>query len=710
MLAGTRRLIPVWLSIPMLRNTLPLVVGIILSYYFPDMPWDFFCIISLICTILGLLLAYRFPNFFGSIFFLFWIAFGGMLYYHSLSENKSNFIANLYKPGNLVSITLTEPLEPKPKSFRSVGQVSRYDSSTRNWLPLSGKVILYFAKDSINVSLGPGSVFAIKKPLQPIRNSGNPGTFDFESYAASNDWYYQVFLRNDEYLVSKKKLSVGWRAWPMKARQHLLKVLKQHIENEKSLGVAQALLTGYRNDMDKELSLQYAGTGVAHIIAISGLHLGIIQAGLLFFLSPLKRKAYGKRAMYLLVIILLWVFAFVTGASASVLRAAFMFSLLLFGKVIGRKGNPYNTLCASAFFLLLIQPGLLFNVGFQLSYSAVLSIFLFHRPITNWLQTSNRIFHKIWSVLSVTIAAQILTLPFVLYYFHQFPVYFLLANFMAIPLVWLALNLCLLLTLIFWWLPPLAMLLGKAIHLTITTMNFCIAWVDGLPFSRVENISISLPEAIMLMMMLALVARWLLVFQKNAAVAAFAILAGLFVYREWKWIKSGQQIKMVVYNIPGHSGIDFIQGHQAAFLGDSACLQDPGLFRTHILPARILYQINNETVIPRDTASFIKLNFGGKSFLLLDKSPEVKTSRPVNADFLVLAAPIKLSPEHLLQIIAVDTIIADGKLPFYKIKDWEIAADSLNLHFHSIVEKGAFVLNMKGMANSNLIPESGKSH
>jgi competence protein ComEC len=697
----TRKLIPVWLSIPMFRYILSLVVGIILSYNFPGSFWDYLLWGSVVLIIAGLVLAYRFPEFFAISFFLFWISLGGMRYHHALSKNSPNFIGQVYKPGNLISVTLSETLAPKPKSWRSVGQVSMYDSSTRTWLPLSGKVILYFAKDSIDATLGPGSVLVIKKSLQPIKNSGNPGAFNYVSYAASNDWYYQVFLGHDEYLVSKKKLSPGWRIWPMRARNHLLQILHRNIPDAKSKGVAQALLTGYRNDMDKELSLQYAGTGVAHIIAISGLHLGIIQAGLLFFLTPLRRKEYGKRGMYLFAIIFLWVFAFVTGASASVLRAAFMFSMLLFGKVIGRRGNPYNTLCASAFFLLLFQPGLLFNVGFQLSYSAVLSIFLFSRPITNWVQTSNRVVHEIWSMVAVTLAAQILTLPFVLYYFHQFPVYFLLANIMAIPLVWLALNLCLLLTLIFWWLPPLASLLGKAIHLTIYTMNACIAWVDGLPLSRVENISISLPEAVLLMAILALMARWLLVSNKNAAVAAIALLSALFVYREWKWVKSCQQIKMVVYNIPGHSAIDFIKGNQTAFWGDSVCLQDPNLYRTHILPARILYQIDGTTVIPTDTATFLQLHFGGKSILLLDKVPDVKTSRPVKADFLILAAPIKLFPERLLQVVSADTIIADGKLPFYRIKDWQIAADSLPLHFHSTAENGAFVLDVKGMENNN---------
>jgi competence protein ComEC len=694
-----RRLIPIWMTVPMLRPLLPLVVGILFAYLFPGGFWYYLFLFGCVALVIGLLSAYKYPNSFGVALIIFGVSVGGLLYFQSSSKNQTDFIGTLYQEEQLISVILTEPLESKPKSWRSVGQVSLFDSSSRTWLPMSGKLILYLSKDSFDNELGPGSVLVLKKPLQPIKNSGNPGAFDYVSYAAANDWYYQVFLRHDEYLVSGKKFSIGWRIWPLKARNHVLGILKKYIPDERSLGVAQAILTGYRNDMDKELSWKYAGTGVAHIIAISGLHLGIIQAGLIFLFSPLFKRKYGKQISYLLIIIFLWFFALLTGASPSVLRAAFMFSLLLLGQVIGREGNSFNTLCASAFVLLLFQPNLLFNVGFQLSYSAVLSIFLFSKPIANLLKTNNSIIHKIWSMLSVTLAAQILTLPFVLYYFHQFPVYFLLANVLAIPLVWLVLNLCLLLTLVFWWLSPVAIFLGKAVHIAISAMNRYIDFIDGLPFSRIENISFSLPEAVLLMVMLAFFSRWALYSNKRAAMVGFTILAFLFIAREWKWSRSARQVKMVVYNIPGYSAMDFISGHRAEFLGDSIVLQDPNLFRNHILPARILYRVSESSVIQVDSSLFYTINFGKKHILVLNKLPDIKTSRPVETNIMVLAAPIKLFPERLLQVISADTIIADGKLPYYRIKEWQIAADSLHLHFHSTTENGAFVLNLERDGN-----------
>jgi competence protein ComEC len=683
----------------MLRLLLPLVVGIISSYYFPGIFWTYLFFGGLFLLFGGLLLAYRIPNLFGISFFLFGVFAGGYIYYQSFSKNQDDFIGKRYREGELISVSLISPPEPKPKSWRSEGYVSMYDSSSRAWLPLSGKLIVYLSKDSFKNALGPGSVLLIKKPIQPIKNSGNPGAFDYVGYAADNDWYYQVYLRHDEYLVSGKRVSQGWRIWPLKARNHLLNILKKNIPDKRSLGVAQAILAGYRNDMDKELSWQYAGTGVAHIIAISGLHLGIIQAGLLFLFSPFFKRKYGKPTGYMLIIIFLWVFAIVTGASPSVLRAAFMFSLLLFGKVIGRQGNSFNTLCASAFILLLFQPNLLFNVGFQLSYSAVASIFLFSVPIANLIHTRSAFIRKTWSMISVTLAAQVLTLPFVLYYFHQFPVYFLLSNLLAIPLVWLILNLCLLLTLIFWWLPPLAAILGTAIHIVIAAMNSYIDMIDGLPFSRIENISFSLSETVLLIIILAFFARWVLYAHKQAAMAGFTLLSVLFIAREWKWAKSARQVKMVVYNIPGHSAIDFINGHHAEFLGDGVALKDPNLFRNHILPARIQYRVTDAATLLVDSSLFYTINFGGKKILVLNKLPDLTTSRPVKTDILVLAAPIKIAPERILRVVSADTIVADAKMPFYRIKEWQIASDSLHLHFHSTSVNGAFVLDFRREGN-----------
>lgn len=688
--------IPAWRMAPFLRLVLPLMAGILIAAFVHlEENWVFGgAVTALILFIIAHFNALRYPFYYGVSHFMFWAAFGIVAFQLNHFEHRDNFIGSSYSEGTLVAATITTPLEPKPKSFRAEASISQWDTAANHWKPLAGSIILYFEKDSLPDGLGMGSRVAFKKALQPIRNSGNPGAFNYQKYAAAKGWFFQVFLKNNEYVVDKEKISPGLRAWPLAARDHLLATLRKYIPDPITLGVAEALLTGYRNNMDKELSWQYAGTGVAHIIAISGLHLGMIQAGLLFLLTPLAKIRHGKNIRALLVIVLLWVFTFITGAGPSVLRSALMFTILLFGEVIGRKGNSYNSLSASAFMLLLVNPNVLFDVGFQLSYSAVLSIFMFSAPIGRWIQTGNKWIDKTWQLFAVTLAAQILTLPFVVYYFNQFPVYFLLANLVAIPLSWVALNLSLILTLFLFWLPPVATLLGKGIHISIEVMNRCIAWIHHLPMSRIENIYLPLPQAIILMAIIALLSAWLLLRHKGSAVAALAGLLIFIIYREVVWQQRNNQRKMIIYNIAGHTAIDLIAGHRVTFWGDSECLTDPNLFRMHIQPARILFQARDTAILPRDTSGFQLLKAGHKTLVVLDKEPDTRRSAVTDADILLLANNIRAKPAWILEKIKCSTIIAGPQLPFYRIPQWQFAADSLHLRLHPVAEKGAFVLDL----------------
>lgn len=694
--AAPLHFVPLWRTAPFFRLLLPLACGILLAFYVPmgtsTALW--IAVMALLLLVIGHLNALRYPVFYGIVHFVFWLAFGHALYTLNHFENDANFIGKAYKPGTLLAATLTTPPEPKPKSYRAEASVVQWDQSTRHWKPLSGGIILYFNKDSLPGDLGIGSRVAFTKALQPIRSSGNPGSFDYRQYAAAQGLFFQVYLKPGEYAADEVKSGYWLRAWPIKARNHLLGVLRKYIPDPKTLGVAEALLTGYRNDMDKELNWQYAGTGVAHIIAISGLHLGMIQAGLLFLLMPLRKIRHGKNIRALVVILLLWVFTIITGAGPSVLRSALMFTILLFGEVIGRKGNSYNSLAASAFILLLLNPGVLFDVGFQLSYSAVLSIFMFNRPIAQWVQTGNKWVDKTWQVFSVTLAAQILTLPFVVYYFNQFPVYFLLANLAAIPLSWLALNLSLLLTLFFFWLPPVAAMLGRGIHISIAAMNQSIAWIDRLPMSRIENIYLPLPQAILLMVMIAFLSAWFLLRHKGSAVIAFGGLLALIIYREMLWQQNSFRQKLVVYNISGHTAIDLFSGHSATFWGDRECLTNPGIYRMNINPARIRLQAKDTAILPRDTSGFQWLNFSGTRILVLDKEPDIRRSDTASADILLLAANIRAKPAWILEKIKCKNIVAGPQMPFYRIRQWQIAADSLHLRLHPVAEKGAFILDL----------------
>ena len=218
-----------------------------------------------------------------------------------------------------------------------------------------------------------------------------------------------------------------------KHRQVILSILRRYIDGQKEAGLAEALLIGYKDDLDKTLVQSYTNTGVVHVIAISGLHLGLIYRILLLVLKPLhtnvtlrwlEADSYIVRSMGI---------QFMAGAQPSILRSAVMFTFIVAGENFS-KGPRSTILALSAFFLLCYNPFWLWDVGFQLSYSAVLSIVIFMKPVYRLFYVKNKLLDYLWQLNAVTLAAQILTLPVSIYHFHQFPAHFILTNVLAVPL------------------------------------------------------------------------------------------------------------------------------------------------------------------------------------------------------------------------------------------------------------------------------------
>jgi competence protein ComEC len=269
--------------------------------------------------------------------------------------------------------------------------------------------------------------------------------------------------------------------------------LKKQIPRKSENGFLEALLFGYTDDLDPSLLKSYADTGTIHIIAISGLHLALICQLLQLGLSRFGGKHTSVWRNFIISVTVLWAYSLFSGASPSVVRAAAMFSLALFARNINREPFFYNTLSASAFLLLCYDPDWFWDTGFQLSYAAVLGLSLFAKPIESLFSIQNKILLAIWKACSVSIAAQSLTLPLSIYYFHQFPVYFLFANLVAVPLSSAILVggivLC-----IFYPIVPIAKVLGLGLELTVQALNEIIIFFSKLPGSVITSLNITLPQ------------------------------------------------------------------------------------------------------------------------------------------------------------------------------------------------------------------------
>ncbi len=384
-----------------------------------------------------------------------------------------------------VATTLEYPVE-KPNSYQALIQIKWADSASFN----NQKILAYFEKSDSIFTLQPGDQFAGTSRLQRIRNPDNPFAFNYQKFMANRDVYYSTYLaaRNYKLIANKYDRSLRFRA--ERFRASLIASLRKYVTNEESLQVISALTLGYRKELSPETRSYFASTGAMHVLAVSGLHVGMIYLFLTTLFGFLKRSPIGRICFVFLIGSLLWFYALLTGFSPSVQRASVMFSFILIGNSLKRPASIYNSIAASAFLLLLVNPKLLFEVGFQLSYSAVISIVFFYPRLEKWVQPKNKILHKMWQLFCVSLAAQIGTFALSIYYFHQFPIYFWLSNFIVLPAAYLILG-STFLVLFFSPVGWLATWISKLLSAVTYTITFLLRQVDQLPFSLVENINIS---------------------------------------------------------------------------------------------------------------------------------------------------------------------------------------------------------------------------
>lgn len=687
-----------WKKTPFLRLLLALAAGIIFQWHYKP-PLSALLIILSVCLLaviafffFSLTKRYRYSLLNGIFISIIFFCTGSTLAWYKDIRNNKAWLGHHYKNNASLIVTLDEPPVEKTKSYKAHATVEYLlnDSST---VPVKGKIILYFKKDS-SLRLNYGSRILFKKPLQEIKNSGNPGGFDYKRYSLFQGITHQVYLKPEEFETLSGKNEKWFRKFIYSSREKVLNILRQNITEEKELGLAEALLIGYKNDLEQSLVQSYTNTGVVHIIAISGLHLGLIYWLLGLLLKPLRKAKRIKWLRPLLIIIGLWLFSLLAGAQPSILRSALMFTCIVLGESFSRKTSIYNTMAVSAFLLLCINPFWLWDVGFQLSYAAVLSIIIFMRPIYNWFYIPNKLLDFIWKLNAVTIAAQILTVPIGIYHFHQFPNLFLLTNFVAVPLSSVILLGEILLCCISF-IPPAAVFIGKVISFLIRTMNRYIEQIETIRFSLWDGLQISITQAVLLLIFATGISYWLMEKQKKGLITGLAALLIFVSLRSYSFAESDRQQKIIVYNVPQKRAIDFINGRNYYFAGDSDLLADDFARNFHLKPSRILYRIKEGRQLDNLTFYENYARFLNKNVLFLDQSIQFKSAekKPV-VDLLVISKNPRLYIGKLSKTLDIKQVVFDGSVPFWKTRYWKKDCDSLKIPWHDVTTQGAFVMNL----------------
>jgi competence protein ComEC len=542
----------------------------------------------------------------------------------------------------------------------------------------TGKLLVTVPKDSLNKLLHSGDAFIIADELQPIAGAMNPHQFDYAAYMEKQGVFHKVRLKDN--FVKAGHID-NFDPYIGNLRETLIHSFDIHNYSAETRNVINALLLGQRQDMDQETSDNYANAGVLHILAISGLHFSMLFYILTMLLKPLNRfRRKGELLQLVIIISLLWGFAFITGLSASVVRSVVMFSFIMVGQYFNRNANIYNSIALSMLVLLLAKPMFLFDVGFQLSYIAVFSI-VWLQPIYKKAHVSKYIvINYAIDTVVISLAAQLGVLPLSLYYFNQFPLLFLFANLVVIPLSNVILVLGLIVLLLNFIAPPVAIFVGHLLEWLIVAMNSFIAWIASFdrlvlkdtPFTLLLNISL---YAVIILMVLWLYKK---TYRRTAALLV-SVLVFQGIYTATVWDSKGHD-ELVVFNNWENTLLAVKQADRITILSeDSLALKSPvvksyrkGSFAKEVKLkplTNVLWHKGSKVLIVDSTGSY---------------SSEMKP------DVLLLTHSAKVNFERTLQQLKPKQVIADATNYKTYVARWAATCQKHKIPFHATAEKGSY--------------------
>lgn len=568
-------------AIPLvLRLLLPLLCGVIIAFY-TTITFSSNLIYGgvLILIVLGLPVfsrQYRFRYLFGIIAMCFFFLLGIHLVRIQTNPLHTHYFTKTSATKETVYQVriLDEPVE-KENSIKCFANVCSV-----NQVPTLGKVLIYFEKSPNAFKIQYGDLLCLKGLFQPITPNGNPKEFDYARYLNIHGVRHQAYVRSGSWEIVGKKANPLY-ATILRIRGWLDDRLTKSGLEPGELMVAKALILGEKESLDRDTLRTYSSAGAMHVLAVSGLHVGIVMLLLAFILKPVKLMLKGRVLFLIGVLGGIWFYALITGMSSSVLRASVMFSFVLIGKEIERENSVYQSILVSAFLLILLEPLVIFQVGFQLSYLAVFGIVYLQPKIYNLIYIKYYLGDKIWQISSVSIAAQFATFPLGLYYFHQFPNFFMLSNLIVIPLAF-AILLVGLLYLVLSWLPYVQELLFFILDLLISVLNKGVKWVESLPYSIYWGVSIEWYEVFWLYLILILGSAAFILRKSRLFIFTLVGVFLLLLYNVGENILLNRTRQLVIYNVNNEVAIDLFSGRSNHFMATERLINDDEKLLFHV--------------------------------------------------------------------------------------------------------------------------------
>lgn len=691
---------------PFVRMLIPFALGIWCSVCLPALRLSTFATIIVALTLFAMaavtafvLKSYRFHWVFGAVMACYLVMAGmALARVHEVEVRRDYFRCHEAGACYYVARVYEYPTE-RPNSIRTVLDLEYQFGDSVPSRSVSGKVMAYFPKSDSSFALRYGDLIAIPAPVREVTPPRNPGEFDYRAYLYRKGITGQVYLKDEDWIDLQANKANPIYAFSYRFRDVLLASLQRSGLSDNEFGVAAAILLGYDDNLADEVRKNYVAAGSMHILCVSGMHVGIIFLLSSFLFGFLNRKKWQKTVKHLLLLVLIWFYALIAGLSPSVMRASLMISFVIIGEMINRKGFIINSLAASAFILLCVNPYNLFEIGFLLSYAAVLGIVVLQKPIYSLLYFKNKLLDKAWNITAVALAAQISTIPFTLFYFNQFTTYFWLSNLFMTPISFVVVISGMVLLLVSW-IPYVSTFVGYLVWGAVYVMNWVVEQVESLPFSIIKGLYVSEFEFAMLLLAFVLLLLMVSMQKRRLFIPMLSALLLVMVSVTLRLYGTDGQQGMTVFSLRNHTAVDFVRGGEHVLLADSALMTDESTIdyslkgawaKRHLSshPTMIGFEGNFEGESLAKKQNLIA--FDGGLLALWDDSLQAKDSLTYRmpVDYLLVTGKQKPDVQSIVNGYDTKVLLIDGSVPRYLAEKWLVQADGIGLPVYDLSE-GAF--------------------
>jgi len=689
-------------EIPFMRLLLPMLTGVLFSFWMPG------CFLHAVWTMGGCFLLmlifvflnekYQFRWLFGGLVLCSMLSFGYVLAVAHNDLNQSQHFSDFLDNKNTIiaKVNASPKLGKRLKTTLSVYAIR---DSLGELQPANGNLLTYLEINNTSAQPVYGDVLVLRGWVQAVPPPMNPYQFDYQAYLHFQNVRYQAFVKKDDWVNTQ----INQGNTVLRLAQHIrfacIERLRKYLPTEREFSVGAALILGYKDEISEDVRNAYTQTGAMHVLAVSGLHVGLIYLFLNFFLGFVKSKSRTFKVVKpILLITGIWSFALLTGMSPSVMRAATMFSFIVIGISIKRYTNIYNTLACSAFFLLCFNPYLIANVGFQLSYLAVLGIVYFQPRIYRLITINHPLGDNLWALMAVSIAAQLATLPLSWYYFHQFPVFFWLASLIVVPAATFILALGVT-SLILSVIPFVGFLFGKLLFGLIWVVNTLIFGIQQLPLGLVEGIWISVTVVLVLYLVLVMFA-WFLKFRKPIAfLLTLILLLAVVAEYSYSFYEQTSQRKITVYHSYKNAIADFISGKNTTTIKGSRVGERQVGFAASNHQGALGIHANDKASFRgnyHNSSLFLQqhfIQFHDKKIVIIDNENLLKSSLSMDMDYVLVQDSPYLKILDIKDRFNPEMIIFDATNSRKSIEVWKKQCEEIGLVYHDVNTQGAWELN-----------------